>query len=79
MVSPGVRFEGRYQAGLIGLEKVGEATYTLRMAQLQVSDTGSIYCQAQEWIQEPDRSWYAITQKDAEKTALEVKAKGEKR
>ncbi|XP_067115809.1 immunoglobulin superfamily member 3-like [Osmerus mordax] len=75
MVSPGVRFEGRYQAGLVGLEKVGEATYRLRMAQLQVSDTGSIYCQAQEWIQEPDRSWYAITQKDAEKTALEVKAK----
>lgn len=75
IVSPGERFSDRYQAGLIGLDKVGESLYRMRMAQLEVSDAGLIYCQAQEWIQDPDRSWYAIAQKDAAKTSLEVKAK----
>uniref|UniRef100_UPI003AADE937 immunoglobulin superfamily member 3-like n=1 Tax=Centroberyx gerrardi TaxID=166262 RepID=UPI003AADE937 len=74
-LSPGQGFEGRYQAGLIGLDKVGEATYRLNMAQLELSDQGKIYCQAQEWIQDPDRSWYSIAQKSAEATTLNVKAK----
>uniref|UniRef100_A0A665TZB0 Zgc:91849 n=1 Tax=Echeneis naucrates TaxID=173247 RepID=A0A665TZB0_ECHNA len=60
-LSPGMGFEGRYQAGLIKLDKIGEATYRLKMAQLEVSDQGRLYCQAQEWIQDPDRSWYSIT------------------
>ncbi|XP_060944505.1 immunoglobulin superfamily member 3-like [Limanda limanda] len=72
---PGPTFEGRYLDGLIRLDKMGEATYRLHMAKLEVSDQGKIYCQAQEWIQDPDRSWYSITQKDAESTALHVKAR----
>ncbi len=75
-LSPGQGFEARYQAGLIRLDKVGEATYSLEMAQLQLSDQGRIYCQAQEWIQDPDRSWYSIAQKNAEETTLNVKARG---
>lgn len=75
-LSPGPGFEGRYQAGLIRLDKMGEATYKLNMAQLELSDQGRIYCQAQEWIQDPDRSWYSITQMDAEGTTLNVKARG---
>ncbi|XP_019945255.2 immunoglobulin superfamily member 2-like [Paralichthys olivaceus] len=74
-LSPGPAFEGRYHAGLIRLDKMGEATYRLQMAQLELSDQGRIYCRAQEWIQDPDRSWYAITQKDAEETTLNVKAR----
>lgn len=74
-LSPGLGFEGRYQAGLIRLDKMGEATYKLNMAQLEPSDHGKIYCQAQEWIQDPDGSWYIIAQKDAEETTLSVKAK----
>lgn len=75
-LSPGQGFEERYQSGLIQLDKVGEATYRLTMAQLQPSDQGKIHCQAEEWIQDPDRSWYSIAQKDAEATTLTVKAKG---
>ncbi|XP_034549224.1 immunoglobulin superfamily member 2-like [Notolabrus celidotus] len=74
-LSPGPGFEWRYQAGLISLEKVGEATYKLKMAQLQLSDRGRVFCRAQEWIQDPDRSWYSITQKDTEKTTLQVIAR----
>eukprot|EP00063_Salmo_salar_P054748 XP_014029583.1 PREDICTED: immunoglobulin superfamily member 3-like isoform X2 [Salmo salar] len=73
-VSPGQRFEGRYQAGLIVLDKLEEATYRLKMARIELSDAGRISCQAQEWIQDPDRSWYPIAQKDTQPTTLEVKA-----
>lgn len=75
-LSPGQGFEGRYQTGLIRLDKIGEATYRLKMDQLELSDQGRIYCQAQEWILDPDRSWYSITQKNAEETTLNVKARG---
>ncbi|KAM4558382.1 immunoglobulin superfamily member 3-like isoform 2-T2 [Odontesthes bonariensis] len=74
-LSPGLGFEQRYKEGLISLDKLGEATYRLKMAQLELSDNGTIYCQAQEWIQDPDRSWYSIIQKDAEKITLNVKAR----
>lgn len=74
-LSPGPGFEGRYQAGLVRLDKIGEATYRLRMDQLEVSDQGQIYCQAREWIQDPDRSWYAITQADAAETTVNVRAR----
>ncbi|XP_029559690.1 immunoglobulin superfamily member 3-like [Salmo trutta] len=73
-VSLGQGFEGRYQAGLIGLDKLEEATYRLKMARIELSNTGRIYCHAQEWIQDPDRSWYPISHYDAQATTLEVKA-----
>uniref|UniRef100_A0A674MGH2 Ig-like domain-containing protein n=1 Tax=Takifugu rubripes TaxID=31033 RepID=A0A674MGH2_TAKRU len=71
----GPGFEGRYQDGLIRLDKVGEGTYRLKFAKLKLSDQGEIYCRAQEWIQDPDRSWYSITQKEAEKLTLSVRAR----
>lgn len=77
-LSPGLGFEGRYQAGLIGLDKVEETTYRLRMDQLELSDRGKIYCQSQEWIQDPDRSWYPIAQKSTNGAMLEVIAKGDR-
>lgn len=76
-LTPGQGFEERYQDGIIRLNKVAEATYRLEMAKLELSDQGKIYCQAQEWIQDPDRSWYSITQKNAEEIALNIKAKGQ--
>lgn len=75
-LTAGRGLEARYRAGLIRLDKVGEATYKLQMAQLQVSDQGHIYCRAQEWIQDPDRSWYSIAQKESERSNLTVKARG---
>lgn len=76
-LSPGQGFEQRYREGAIRLDKLEEATYRLKMERLQVSDQGKIYCQAQEWIQDPDRSWYMIAAKDAEETTLMVKARGQ--
>ncbi|XP_041857529.1 immunoglobulin superfamily member 3-like isoform X2 [Melanotaenia boesemani] len=74
-LSPGQGFEQRYNEGLISLDKLGGDTYRLKMAQLEPSDQGKIFCRAQEWIQDPDRSWYLMLQKDAEKITLTVKAK----
>nr|XP_029138245.1 immunoglobulin superfamily member 3-like isoform X2 [Labrus bergylta] len=74
-LSPGQGFEGRHQAGLIRLDKIGGVMYRLSMGQLQLSDSGRVFCRAQEWIQDPDRSWYSITQKDAEETVLHVEAR----
>lgn len=74
---PGQGFEGRYQAGLIRLDKVGEGMYRLTFGKLEKTDQGEIHCQAQEWIQDPDGTWYSIAQKEAEKKALSVKARGE--
>lgn len=76
-LTPGPRFEDRFRAGAVRLDKVGEATYRLNIAQLEESDQGKVYCHAREWIQDPDRSWYSIAQKDTEETTLNVKAKGE--
>uniref|UniRef100_A0A3Q4GTV7 Ig-like domain-containing protein n=1 Tax=Neolamprologus brichardi TaxID=32507 RepID=A0A3Q4GTV7_NEOBR len=73
-LSPGQGFERRHQAGLIRLDKWGEASYSLKMAEVEPSDQGRFYCQAQEWIQDPDGSWYIIIQKNAEEMALTVKA-----
>lgn len=75
-LTAGRGFEGRHHAGLIRLDKVGEATYKLEMAKLEVSDQGEIYCRAEEWIQDPDRSWYSIAQKDSARSNLTVKARG---
>ncbi|XP_051938701.1 immunoglobulin superfamily member 3-like [Hippocampus zosterae] len=74
-VRPGLEFQGRYQAGLIRLDKVGEATYRLTMDRLEPSDAGRIYCHAQEWIEDPDLSWYSLTQKTTEETTLAVKGR----
>uniref|UniRef100_A0A3Q1IE71 Ig-like domain-containing protein n=1 Tax=Anabas testudineus TaxID=64144 RepID=A0A3Q1IE71_ANATE len=74
-LSAGQGFERRYQDGLIRLDKTEEATYWLKVAQLQLSDHGRIYCQAQEWIQDPDRSWYCITHKSGAEIAVNVKAR----
>ncbi|KAM4731058.1 immunoglobulin superfamily member 2-like [Anableps anableps] len=74
-LAPGQGFEHRYSEEAISLDKLGETTYRLKMTELELSDQGQIYCQAQEWIQDPDRSWYMIAKKDAEEIPLVVKAK----
>ncbi|XP_062862758.1 immunoglobulin superfamily member 2 [Trichomycterus rosablanca] len=71
---PGTEFENRYRAGLVTLEKIEDTTYRLRMSQLQQSDSGLIYCQAAEWIQDPDRSWIPISYKNTTGSSVEVKA-----
>ncbi|KAG7463641.1 hypothetical protein MATL_G00178850 [Megalops atlanticus] len=76
-VSPGDEFKERYSAGHVGLVKLEETTYRLSIAQLQPSDQGLVYCEASEWIQDPDRSWHRISQKKSEASKILVQPSGE--
>lgn len=75
-VRPGPEFEDRYRSGLIAMEKIEDTTYRLKILQVQQSDSGEIYCQADEWIQDPDRSWYRICHRNTTASNIEVKAQG---
>uniref|UniRef100_A0A8C9SRF1 Ig-like domain-containing protein n=1 Tax=Scleropages formosus TaxID=113540 RepID=A0A8C9SRF1_SCLFO len=63
-VRPGKAFESRYTSGFISVDKVDETTYKLEISKLQVTDQGKISCEGSEWIQDPDRSWYRLGQKN---------------
>ncbi|XP_076858033.1 immunoglobulin superfamily member 3-like isoform X1 [Brachyhypopomus gauderio] len=71
-VRPGSSFEHRYLSGLISIEKVEDTTYRLRISQVQPSDSGEIYCQADEWILDPDRSWMRIAYKNTTGSNVKV-------
>ncbi|XP_028993333.1 immunoglobulin superfamily member 2-like [Betta splendens] len=75
VLSAGQEFDARFRAGHIRLDKVGEAEYQLKMDELQVSDRGRIYCHAHEWVQDPDRSWYCVTDQKSGETQVNVKAR----
>ncbi|XP_019381245.1 PREDICTED: immunoglobulin superfamily member 3 isoform X1 [Gavialis gangeticus] len=64
----------RQATGDIRLDKVGETTSKLTIYNLQPSDQGEFYCEAAEWIQDPDESWYAMTRKRSEGTIVHVQA-----
>ncbi|XP_059355563.1 immunoglobulin superfamily member 2-like isoform X2 [Carassius carassius] len=72
-VKPGAGFEDRYRAGLIGMDKVEDTTYRLKMPQVQQSDQGKFFCKAIEWIQDPDRSWTQIAHKTTAACDVEIK------
>ncbi|XP_034779672.2 immunoglobulin superfamily member 3-like isoform X1 [Acipenser ruthenus] len=76
VLNPGSEYRARYEAGHIGLDKIGETTYRLSISQLQQSDQGQIYCEAGEWIQDPDRSWYQIASKTTAATTVNVQSVG---
>uniref|UniRef100_A0A8C6LBM2 Immunoglobulin superfamily, member 3-like n=1 Tax=Nothobranchius furzeri TaxID=105023 RepID=A0A8C6LBM2_NOTFU len=68
---PGPGFEQRYVEGAVRLDKLGEATYILKMAQLELSDQGQIFCGAEEWIQDPDR-----TAQDSDPLSVKISSTG---
>ncbi|MGH0130405.1 UNVERIFIED_CONTAM: hypothetical protein FKN15_018302, partial [Acipenser sinensis] len=74
VLNPGSEYRVRYEAGHIGLDKIGGTTYRLSISQLQQSDQGQIYCEAGEWIQDPDRSWYQIASKTTAATTVNVQS-----
>ncbi|KAL0153899.1 hypothetical protein M9458_050820, partial [Cirrhinus mrigala] len=76
-VKTGAGFEDRYHEGLISMDKVEETTYRLKMPQVQQSDQGKFYCEAIEWIQDPDRSWTQIAHKTTRAFSVEIKRIGE--
>ncbi|XP_035378654.1 immunoglobulin superfamily member 3 isoform X1 [Electrophorus electricus] len=73
-VRPGSAFEQRYRAGLVSMEKVDDTTYRLRMSEVQPADSGEIFCQADEWILDPDRSWMRIAYRNTTGSSVRVEA-----
>uniref|UniRef100_G3UHP5 Immunoglobulin superfamily member 3 n=1 Tax=Loxodonta africana TaxID=9785 RepID=G3UHP5_LOXAF len=62
----------RQSLGEVRLDKLGRTTFRLTVFHLQPSDQGEFYCEATEWIQDPDGSWYAMTRKRSEGTVVNV-------
>ena len=72
----GSAYAQRQATGDIRLDKVGETTSKLTIYNLHPSDQGEFYCEAAEWIQDPDKSWYAMTRKRSQGTIVNVQATG---
>ncbi|XP_043315767.1 immunoglobulin superfamily member 3 isoform X3 [Cervus canadensis] len=62
----------RLSLGEMHLDKLGSTTFRLTIFHLQPSDQGEFYCEATEWIQDPDGSWYPMTRKRSEGTVVNV-------
>ncbi|XP_036703367.1 immunoglobulin superfamily member 3 isoform X6 [Balaenoptera musculus] len=62
----------RQSLGEVRLDKLGSSTFRLTVFHLQPSDQGEFYCEATEWIQDPDGSWYPMTRKRSEGTVVNV-------
>lgn len=77
VLRPGGPYRQRLSSGDLRLDKTGASSYRLTIYRLQPADQGQFYCEASEWIQDPDRSWYAISRKQSEKTAVRVQPTGQ--
>ncbi|XP_039098655.1 immunoglobulin superfamily member 2 [Hyaena hyaena] len=71
---PGPSFTKRFAAGEVQLHKLGVATFRLAIRSLQPSDQGQLFCEATEWIQDPDETWTLITRKQTDRTTLRIQA-----
>lgn len=67
----------RQSLGEVRLDKLGRTTFRLTIFHLQPSDQGEFYCEAAEWIQDPDGSWYAMTRKRSEGAVVNVQPTGQ--
>ncbi|CAJ1079510.1 LOW QUALITY PROTEIN: immunoglobulin superfamily member 3-like [Xyrichtys novacula] len=65
-------YRQRMAAGDLRLDKTSATSYRLTIHKLQPVDQGLLYCQAAEWIQDPDGSWFALTRKQSDKTQLRI-------
>ncbi|XP_073329449.1 immunoglobulin superfamily member 3 [Pagrus major] len=65
-------YRQRMAAGDLRLDKTSATAYRLTIHKLQPVDQGLLYCQAAEWIQDADGSWFAMTRKQSEKTQLRI-------
>ncbi|KAM4587946.1 immunoglobulin superfamily member 8 isoform 1-T1 [Odontesthes bonariensis] len=66
-VVPGRFYKKRYDDGEITLEKrngeAGQGVYVMKMRAVRPDDSGSYFCEASQWILDPDRSWQKIAQR----------------
>ncbi|NWT88466.1 IGSF2 protein, partial [Lanius ludovicianus] len=76
ILKPGPSYEQRFLEGDVQLNKVGNTTYKLFIRGVKPSDQGQLYCEAAEWIEDPDEMWKDISRKQTEKTSLAVVSQG---
>ncbi len=80
-IVPGRQYKKRYDDGEITLEKrngeAGLGVYVMKMRAVQPDDTGSYFCEASQWIRDPDRSWQKIAQRTMDIGNLTVKQLGQ--
>ncbi|NXH30363.1 IGSF2 protein, partial [Myiagra hebetior] len=76
ILKPGPSYEQRFQEGGVRLNKVGNTTYKLSIQGVKLSDQGQLYCEAAEWIEDPDETWKDISRKQTERTSLAVVSQG---
>ncbi|KFQ99700.1 Immunoglobulin superfamily member 2, partial [Nipponia nippon] len=76
VLRPGPSYTQRFLAGDVRLNKVGNTTYKLSIGGVELSDQGQLYCEAAEWIQDPDETWKDISRKQTERTLLMVMSQG---
>lgn len=74
VLSSGGAYTHRHASGDVRLDKVGNTTFKLTIYNLQPSDQGEFYCEASEWIQDRDLSWYPMTTKRSSGTTVNVQA-----
>lgn len=77
VLRPGTSYRQRLSSGDVRLDKTSSTSYRLTIYSLQPTDEGQYYCEASEWIQDPDRSWYSMTRKQSDKTVVKVQPTGE--
>ncbi|XP_076975883.1 immunoglobulin superfamily member 2 [Tamandua tetradactyla] len=76
MLIPGPLFTERFATGDVRLDRIGATSFRLSIASLQSSDQGQLFCEATEWIQDPDATWTFITKKRTNQTTLGVQSAG---
>uniref|UniRef100_A0A8C8TCA8 Immunoglobulin superfamily member 2 n=1 Tax=Peromyscus maniculatus bairdii TaxID=230844 RepID=A0A8C8TCA8_PERMB len=72
LLAPGPSYADRFAAGDVRLDKLGVTSFKLSIGKLQPSDQGQLFCEATEWIQDPDETWTLITRKRTDQTALRI-------
>ncbi|XP_052588173.1 immunoglobulin superfamily member 2 [Peromyscus californicus insignis] len=72
LLAPGPSYADRFVAGDVRLDKLGATSFKLSVGKLQPSDQGQLFCEATEWIQDPDETWTLITRKQTDQTALRI-------
>lgn len=73
---PGPSYTERFARGAVRLDKLGAATFRLSIGSLQPSDQGRLFCEATEWIQDPDETWTFIAKKQTDPTTLRIQPAG---
>ncbi|NXX83211.1 IGSF2 protein, partial [Urocolius indicus] len=76
VLRPGPSYVQRFLAGSVRLNKVGNTTYRLSIEQVESSDQGQLYCEAAEWIEDPDKTWKDISRKQTGRTSLAIVSQG---